>query len=552
MHDLCTYAYYMHDPLLRTEYDDKVFFDEWIRWLNPGLAACPTLNFFLPVQVAAAFVARLLFGQGSFPYRQHYISPLEVMAKRKLTEVAKSAAKDEQVVTKKAKSSDPFTIQIVAGSYDRVLHGVSATILPDDDKVEFADTFLFNAHTSAIRCIAISPPSAPETGKGQKVMLATGSTDERINVFNISAHPPSRKNQLSSLIAPRAILENPKNRELGSLLHHSSTITKLCFPTKSKLISASEDSTIAVTRTRDMSLLSSIKVPIPVAMGRPSGDTAPMGGTPAGVNDFAVHPSMKLMISVSKGEKSMRLWNLMTAKKAGVLNFGRDVLQEIGEGRHSSGEGRKIVWDPTGEEFSVGFDRDILVFGMDATAKCRIMPDLKRKIHEFCYVSTDDEEGSLLAVSTEDGKIMFFSTKSEDLSEPEATGENKKQTKLSTAKFIAQLGGQDAGVTGRIKDFAMLRPTGDSEDLFFACASSDGKVRVFRTSTSELNKARKSKKEATKQVGKLLGTYDTQNRITCLEAFVMIPRPDGAEDSDEEFDDLSDEDGDEDEEEDED
>ncbi|KAI0128509.1 WD40-repeat-containing domain protein [Xylariales sp. AK1849] len=465
-----------------------------------------------------------------------------VMNKRKRTDASNGVAKEEPVVSKKAKSSEPFTIQIVAGSYDRVLHGVTATISPDD-KVEFADTFLFNAHNSAIRCIALSPPSAPEPGKGQKVMLATGSTDERINVFNISAHPPTKKSSDAlSCVAPRKILENRNNREVGALLHHSSTITKLSFPTKSKLISASEDSTIAVTRTRDMSLLSSIKVPIPKPLGRPSGDTAALGGTPAGVNDFAVHPSMKLMISVSKGERSMRLWNLMTAKKAGVLNFGRDVLQEIGEGRHMLGEGRKIIWDPSGEEFAVGFDRDILVFGMDGTPKCKVMPDSKRKIHEFCYVDINEEKGSLLAVSTEDGRIMFFSAKSEDLSDPKASGDNNA-TKLSTSKFVGQLGGKKAGMDGRIKDFALLRSSDKSGALYFACGSSDGKVRILKTSTGELDKVWKLKEVKEKQIGKLLGTYETHNRITCVEAFVMIPRPEGMEDSDdEEFEGLSSED----------
>lgn len=81
-------------------------------------------------------------------------------------------------------------------------------------------------------------------------------------------------------------------------------------------MSGAEDSTIAVTRTRDWSLISTIKVPIPKAVGRPSGDTAPLGGAPSGVNDFAVHPSMKLMISVGKGEKSMRLWNLVTGEES--------------------------------------------------------------------------------------------------------------------------------------------------------------------------------------------------------------------------------------------
>ncbi|KAI1456739.1 insulin-induced protein-domain-containing protein [Annulohypoxylon moriforme] len=462
------------------------------------------------------------------------------MGKRKRTDGPPTGTQEKKpALAKKAKTSS-LTIQVVTGSYDRILHGLTATISADD-QVEFADTFLFNAHNSAIRCLALSPPSAPEPGKLQKVMLASGSSDERINVYNISAHPPSRKHQdaLSS-VAPRKILENPKNREIGTLLHHSSTVTKLSFPTKSKLISASEDSTIAVTRTRDWSLLSSIKTPIPKPQGRPSGDTAPLGATPAGVNDFAVHPSMKLMISVSKNERCMRLWNLMTAKKAGVLNFSRDMLQDVGEGKHSSGEGRKVIWDNTedGDEFCVGFDRDALVFGMDSTPKCRVMPEPRRKIHEISYVVIDAaNDSSLLVVSTEDGRIMFLSTKNEDLI-PSTSTEEKGKTTLPTAKLIAQVGGRDAGVSGRIKDFSINRVTGRGGDnLVIAAGSSDGKIRIFKVAAAELKKARKSKVAPT--IGKLLGTYETQNRITCVEAFTMIPRPEGVEDSEDDLEDVS-------------
>lgn len=458
-------------------------------------------------------------------------TPQSAVATTKATKTTKTTA------VAKAKGSPPLTIQVVTGSYDRILHGFTATI-SSDDEVDFADTFLFNAHSSSIRCLALSPPSAPAPGRLQRVMLASGSSDERINVYNISAHPPSRKHQdaLSS-VAPRKILENSKNRELGTLLHHSSTITRLAFPTKSKLISASEDSTIAVTRTRDWSLLSTIKAPIPKPLGRPSGDTAALGATPAGVNDFAVHPSMKVMISVSRGERSMRLWNLMTAKKAGVLNFSREMLQEAGEGKHSSGEGRRVVWGSTedGDEYCVGFDRDALVFGMDSTPKCRVMPEPRRKIHEICYIAIDSEtDSSLLAVSTEDGKIMFFSTKSEDLTPSESSTEGKGKAPLPAAKLVAQIGGKEAGVIGRIKDFATVKV---ADNLIIAAGSSDGKARIFKLAIADLQVSSKAD-AAKKTVGKLLGTYETQNRITCVEAFEMIPRPDDAEDSEEEKEDT--------------
>lgn len=446
------------------------------------------------------------------------------------------------------------TIQIIAGSYDRILHGVTCTIDPPSSKtstptVSFADTFLFTAHTSAIRCLALSPPSAPAPGQSQKVMLATGATDERVNVYNLSAHPPAASARsaaalLSSAGAPRPILENSSNRELGTLLHHSSTVTQLAFPTRGKLLSSSEDSTVAVTRTRDWSLLSSIKSPVPKLVGRPSGDTAAHGAGPRGVNSFAVHPSLKLMISVGKGERCMRLWNLVTGKKAGVLNFGREVLDAIGEGRIGMGEGRRVVWGSSkeGDEFAVAFDRDVVVFGMDSRPRCRVMAGERTKVHEIEYVRLSSEgegakeEESLLAVSTEDGRVLFFSTRKEDLIEAEE--KDGKAAVLPNAKLVAQLGGKEAGVASRIKDFKFLALEGEDGERswYVVTGSSDGKLRVWKLEAKDL-KVADTEGAAKKQVGTLLGAYDTQNRITCVEAFVMIPRPEGLEDSDEEFED---------------
>ena len=515
------------------------------------------------------------------------------MAKRKREAAAEGDRAESKASAKKAKAptktpktpkstafkltdDGPLTIQIVAGSYDRVLHGVTATVklapaatasttttktkkskdtaATPQPTAEFADTFLFNAHNSAIRCLALSPPSEPAPGQSQKVLLATGSTDERINIYNLSAHPPStsrggeaaaQDEKLLATLAPRPILENPKNRELGTLLHHSSNVTRLVFPNRSKLLSAAEDSTVAVTRVRDWNLLHTFKCPIPKAQGRPSGDTAALGGAPSGVNDFAVHPSNRIMISVSKGERCMRLWNLETGKKSRVLNFERGPLTEVGEGRHSTGEARRIVWGTArgGEdEFAVGFDRDVLVFGMDCVPKCRVMGEAKTKVHQFAYVATDGEEGeeTVLAVSTEDGRVMFFSTATADLAAP-AEGKT-----LPVAKLVGQLGGKEAGVSGRVKDFTVL-PVVDAEGrktFYVATAGSDGRLRLWRVGATELG----GTGETPRQVGKLLGTYETQNRITCMAAFVMVPRPAGAEESEYEFESDEEEDSEEEEE----
>lgn len=462
------------------------------------------------------------------------------MAKRKRNANGETAVASITAPSKKTKpnvsqtSKTSTTIQIIAGSYDRALHGITATI-SSDDKTEFADTFFFDAHESAIRCLAVSPPSAPVPKQTQKVILASGSTDERINLYHLSAHAPSHIT-VPAMGKSKAVVQNKQNKELGSLTQHRSSVTALYFPNRSKLLSSAEDNTIAVTRTRDWSLLSEIKAPVPKPIGRPSGDTAPLGAAPSGVNDFAVHPSMKLMISVGKGEKSMRLWNLVTGKKAGVLNFEREMLGQVGEGKFTSGEGRKVAWGATdaGEEFCVGFDKGALIYGMDSKPKCKVVPqprDKKHqsKIHQLCYIQVDEEtDVQVLALSTEDGRILFYSTRPEDLTSLPA--ENGKDTPLPSAKLIAIVDSHSGNESKadervpRIKDFTVLSVgEGAEKSLFVMAGRSDGAVKLFKVQASDL----KSKGEKPQEVGKLLGTYETGNRITCVEGFTMLPQFEG-------------------------
>lgn len=314
--------------------------------------------------------------QGSAGKTARFAKTTETKKSKKSSETRKPSSKPvllkEKPITKKVESktqAEPLSIQIITGSYERVLHGFAATLPADlatttsDDAeklLSVSDTFLFAAHTSALRCLALSPPT-----EAHKRLLATGGTDERINLYNLSTSPPAAgsKPKLPTL-SQTSVIENSRNRELGSLIHHARSVNKLQFPTRGKLFSGADDCTIAISRTRDWTVLSTIKVPIPKPVGRPSGDTAGPGEVPAGVNDFAIHPSMKVMVSVGKGEKSMRLWNLVTGKKAGVLNFERDLLQAVGEGRYSSGEGRKVLWSEDGEEYVVGFERGAVIYGM--------------------------------------------------------------------------------------------------------------------------------------------------------------------------------------------
>lgn len=478
------------------------------------------------------------------------------MSKRK-----REATSAEQIANGKASKSaetngqphdriSGHVIQIVTGSYERVLHGLTASVVSSSEdngsfSVQFADTFLFNAHSSAIKCLAISPMSEQLPGESDNVLLASGGTDERINLYSLSARPPIENNKMPSVpsLSGNRITENPQNREIGSLLNHSSTITSLCFPTRSKLVSSSEDNSIAISRTRDLTTISTVKAPKPKAFGQPSGDTAPQGTVPAGINDFAVHPSMKLMVSVGKGERCMRLWNLVTGKKAGVLNFGREILESIKEGKYSHGEGRRILWSPTGNEFAVAFERGVVVFGEDSRPKCRLLPQPLTKVHQICYLrfgSSTEATKDVLAASTEDGRILFYSTAPSN--EQQGGKEGSIETLIPDGTLVAQLNGKDVGVSRRIKDFEVIAlPSSEEQDSasVIVTATSDGSIRIWQlTLDSVIGKMSESTSQDTvAQIGKLIGTYETGSRITCLKAFLM--RPCGREDGLSEFEGLT-------------
>jgi len=491
--------------------------------------------------------------------------------------------------------SNSVTLQIITGSYERVLHGLQATVAlpldPTNPTVAFDDTFLFHAHGSCIRSLAISPPSdattTSTTSQPTKRILATGSTDERINLYQISStapiHDPITSLQpkplpfVKTIPSTSSTSNGSTNRELGSLLHHSSTVTALHFPSRTKLLSASSDNTIAVARTRDWTVLTTMKAPVPKALNRPSGDTSAPGDVPAGINALAVHPSSKLGVSVGQGEKSMRLWDLVRGKKAGVLVFERRVLEAVGEARFRGGEGRSVVWGRGGEEFAVGFERGVVVFGLDCAVRGVVKVD-GTKVCQIRYLpgaedvaegeESNEKDGvqemAVLAISTEDGRVLFYDTNpinAAAMTTPEATTKKGKSSEPPPQQLcpLAQVGTPKRG--SRIKDIDIFKlptpsPSSSSsatEDQYIlAAGTSDGSIRLWALKQSDFQlqretatdepeagdgpqakvglKLRNDKENnttptvvpsATKQIGILLGTYETGRRITCLAGFVM-------------------------------
>lgn len=161
------------------------------------------------------------------------------------------------------------------------------------------------------------------------------------------------------------------------------------------------------------------------------------------------------------------------------------------------------------------------------------------------------EGQSILAVSTEDGRIILYDIKQ---TVPASDPEEKKQYDSCTA--IAQIGGVVSGFIGRIKDFEILPVTsvGASSDspLLVVTGSSDGAVRIWKFTCSELQAKTETDGDSeqvaigagtTAQVGSLIGTHESGNRITCLTAFVMDgPSDEGPDDHDEEMGGVEDDD----------
>lgn len=158
-------------------------------------------------------------------------------------------------------------------------------------------------------------------------------------------------------------------------------------------------------------------------------------------------------------------------------------------------------------------------------------------MHEIKYVSGVGGQQELVAVSTEDGRVIFYST-----SKTRKPDEGDDSS-IPYAEPIAQLGGKSQGLPGRVKAFEILSLNGQpgiKDDFAVVTANSEGVVRVWQLLGTQLSE-KQSSDANTIQVGKLLNSYETGNRITCMKAFIMMPPEDPTPDDFELFDEESEE-----------
>lgn len=113
--------------------------------------------------------------------------------------------------------------------------------------------------------------------------------------------------------------------------------------------------------------------------------------------------------------------------------------------------------------------------------------------------------------------------------------EAESESHLPTLEAIGQIGGLTDGLTGRIKDFEILKLiTADELDqkLLVVGGCSNGSLRLWVLDCTKFTTKHVTLKgnlgadphvnrSQTPQIGRLLGNYETGNRITCLKAFQM-------------------------------
>ncbi|KAG5637845.1 hypothetical protein H0H81_002982 [Sphagnurus paluster] len=302
----------------------------------------------------------------------------------------------------------PTSFKIIAGSYEKLLYGLECTLAPAPTPPGYTfalkPTFIFPAHVSCIKAVAASP----EGGK----WLATGSADEIIKVWDLR-----------------------RRKEIGGLMHHEGSITHLLFPSRSHLLSASEDGSLCLFRARDWSVLRALK------------------GHKGRVNAVAVHPSGKVALSVGR-DKTLRMWDLMRGKGCASTKLGK--------------EGEIVRWSTDGELFTVqaGSTIDIYTTSMDLLHTITH----PSRLHDVRFCKRINGEGELLLAGAEDKHLSVYAISKDPETPP---------------VVVARMTGH-ANRVKAVQTHAIAVPSRDGEPgtaptstTVVCTVSSDGKIHVY-------------------------------------------------------------------------
>ncbi|KAG6334172.1 hypothetical protein ID866_4919 [Astraeus odoratus] len=365
----------------------------------------------------------------------------------------KTAAKGKE----KAKQTDdksappatalPASFKVVAGSYEKLLYGLEGTASSSENGYELSlrPIFIFPAHVSCIKAVAASP--------GGK-WLATGSADEIIKVWDLA-----------------------RRKEVGGLMHHEGSITHLQFPSRSHLLSASEDGTLCLFHARDWAVLRTFK------------------GHKGRVNSVAVHPSGKVALSVGQ-DRTLRMWDMMRGKGSASTKLGKGTpISSLAAGLAVTlfvrGGGRAVVARRVVFRRAVPFvPRDLFDGALPSSQALPV---------RFC--KPINGAGELMLVAAEDKKVSVYQFSDDPEKPPSIVAET-------------------VGHSNRIKavetlEIAVPPPSHKTKDArtsttIVCTISSDGKILVYDLATLAADAEERQQLQP-------VAEYDTKGtRLTCL------------------------------------
>lgn len=330
--------------------------------------------------------------------------------------------------------------RIMVGSYEHNLMCLLVLIDPKGARdAMFQPIFHFEAHSLLIKAIDLA-----------KRYLVTGSNDEHIHIYDLQ-----------------------KRKELGDLMGHQGTITSLRFSSEGSkdehhdklgrwLLLGSEDGKIIIWRTKDWEMFGTLK------------------GHTDRITDLAIHPSGRVAISVA-ADQTVRLWNLMTAKKAAVLKIkGRDHLGQYGD---------FVRWSHDGAYFIVGLKNQIMIYN---TAGAKIVKKIQFPRVLMCAEIINVDGNEWLAVGLGNGKIQFFDW------QKQIVDALPEEVTMETVEPLFEL----VGHTNRIKAMTYFSDETDTQGLpYLISVSLDGRIVVW-------NVAAKTE----------VAVYDTGERLNCVVA----------------------------------
>lgn len=339
---------------------------------------------------------------------------------------------------------DRINFRLIVGSYEHNL--LCLSLVFHKGNPVFHPVFHFQAHSLSIGSIDIA-----------QRYLVTGSKDEHIKIYDLQ-----------------------KRKELGELLSHQGTITKLEFSREhvndestSKsgkwLLSASEDGTIIIWRTKDWEIFATLK------------------GHKGPITDFSIHGSGKVAVSVSL-DYTIILWNLMTAKKAAVLKIDK---------KESKGQyGEFIRWCHNGDYFVVGMTSKVLLYHTE-TSKAVASVDFKSTLTACEVLLIEGSEW--LVTGNGNGSINFF-----DISQGILSNTNSGDSEEVQKKEIVEPNFTLMGHSSRVKGLAFYLHQNEPQDMpLLVSISSDGNIVVWDLSAD---------------VKDQIAVYDCGERLNCVVA----------------------------------